>query len=215
MSYYLWSSFRRKKLDQLQEKYRGIYRGIVLDMGGRDRGKFKKPKDKVEKWIFADIEEKHHPDIVLDIADMRVIENNSIDVIAAVEVFAHVEKIDKALDECHRILKNGGEIIFSVPLMYPIINDPTDFQRWTEAKWRKELTKRGFKVETVEVVGLYFTLLAEILNLGNKSCPKLKYLGFVFYPILSLLAKLDNTKIVQKNKTLSSFTTGYMIIAKK
>jgi len=43
---------------------------VVLDIGGRNRGKFIKPKDKVEKWIFADIESKHKPDIVVDVCDI-------------------------------------------------------------------------------------------------------------------------------------------------
>lgn len=93
--YYLWASYRRRLLDKLQNKYSFLYKGIVLDIGGRDRGMFKKPKDKVEKWIFADIESKHNPDIILDVADMNMFLNSSIDCISAMELFEHVEKIEK------------------------------------------------------------------------------------------------------------------------
>ena len=68
-----WASYRRQMLDRLQEKYRGLYKGIVLDIGGRDRGNFKKPKDKVQKWIFADINQDYNPDIILDVSDMKQI----------------------------------------------------------------------------------------------------------------------------------------------
>ena len=87
IKYYYWASFRRKLLDKYQEKYKLIYRGVVLDIGGRDRGKFKKPKDRVEKWIFADISPKYKPDIILDITKMDTISNDSVDVISAIEVF--------------------------------------------------------------------------------------------------------------------------------
>ena len=96
IQYYFWASYRRKILDELLEKNKHYYKGIVLDIGGRDRGKFKKPKDKVKKWIFADIEEKHKPDIVLDVANMKDIKDESIDIINAIELFEHVEKIEKA-----------------------------------------------------------------------------------------------------------------------
>ena len=216
LRYHYWASFRRKLLDTVQEKYRSIYTGVVLDIGGRDRGRFKKPRDQVKKWIFADICPKWNPDVILDIADMHVIQNESIDVIAAMEVFAHVEKIDQSLDQCYRVLKKDGVLVFSSLMTYPIIEDPTDFQRWTEAKWRMELTRHGFLVETVETMGRYFTVMADFINIANKSMPSLvTCIGFLLYPLLLLLTKLDNTHFVQNNKRLSSFTTGYFIIARK
>lgn len=134
INYYLWATYRRKKLDELQEKYQDLYHGIVMDIGGRDRGKFKKPKDKVKKWIFVDIEKKHNPDLILDIAEMKKIKSKSIDLINAIELFEHVGKIDKGLDECLRVLKKGGRLIISAPFLYKIHADPYDFQRWTETK---------------------------------------------------------------------------------
>lgn len=216
LRYYYWASFRRQLLDDVQEKYRSIYKGVVLDVGGRDRGRFKKPKDKVERWIFADINPVHHPDIVLDISHMPMIANESIGTIAAMEVFAHVEKIDQALDECFRTLKKDGALVFSALMTYPIIEDPTDFQRWTEAKWRLELTKHGFQIEVLETMGRYFTVLADFFLIANKSMPPfITYIGALFYPLLGLMTRLDNTRLVRNNKRLSSFTTGYFIIARK
>lgn len=213
--YYFWASFRRKLLDKYQEKYKNIYHGIVLDIGGRDRGKFKKPKDKVEKWIFADISPAHNPDIVLDVTKMDIIGNDSIDVISAMEVFEYVEKIDDALKECHRILKKDGKMVFSVPFLHPIADDPCDLQRWTKSMWQRQLTKQGFAIESIEEMGYFFTVLAEWINLGNKSFRHGKYFCYIFYPLLSLIAKLDTSSIVKKNTSLKLFTTGYFIIAKK
>ncbi len=107
ISYYFWATYRRKILDRLLEEDKHYYKGIVLDIGGRDRGRFEKPKDKVEKWVFADIEEKHKPDIVLDITDMVSINDKSIDVINAIETLEHVEKPERALSECHRVLADS------------------------------------------------------------------------------------------------------------
>lgn len=59
-NYQKWASYRRKMLDYLQDYYKYLYKGVVLDIGGRDRGKFKKPKEKVKDWIFADINPEHN-----------------------------------------------------------------------------------------------------------------------------------------------------------
>jgi len=56
---------------------------------------------------------EHNPDIVLDVANMKNMGDESIDVINAIELFEHVEDIEKSLDECYRILKKGGIMIIS------------------------------------------------------------------------------------------------------
>jgi len=214
--YYLWATYRRKILDKLLEENKHYYKGVVLDIGGRARGKFEKPKDKVEKWIFADIEKKHNPDIVLDVADMSQIESESIDVVNAIELFEHVEKIEQGLKECYRILKKDGTMIVSVPFLYPIHADPYDFQRWTEDKWKKEFKNLGFKIEKFEIMGRYFLVSADYKKSLIKAKSKLlRYIFYIFYPFLDLLARLDNFKFIQNHPRLGKFHGGYLIISKK
>ena len=107
LSYYFGATYRRKILDRLLEENKDYYQGTVLDIGGRERGKFKKPKEKVKKWIFADIEKRHKPDIILDVSNMTSIEDESVDVINAIELFEHVESPEKVLAEAKRVGKHG------------------------------------------------------------------------------------------------------------
>lgn len=212
--YYVWATYRRKLLDKLLEENKHYYKGIVLDVGGRRRGKFKRPE--VGKWIFADIEKNHTPDILLDVADMSEIKSESIDVVNAIELFEHVEKIEQGLKECHRVLKKNGRIVISVPFLYPIHADPGDYQRWTKKKWKKNLEKIGFKIEKFENMGRYFTVLAEMIKILIKSItPILKYPGYAFYPFLDLMVSIDKFSFVKNNNGLNKYTTGYFIIAKK
>jgi len=44
LKYSLWASYRRKLLDKLLEKNKHNYRGVILYIGGRDRGRFKSQK---------------------------------------------------------------------------------------------------------------------------------------------------------------------------
>lgn len=217
--YYRWTTYRRKMLDFLQEEYKYLYHGVVLDIGGRDRGNFKKPRDKVEKWIFADINSEYSPDIILDITNMKEIESNSIDVVNAIELFEHVEEIEKGLKECYRVLKNEGIFIISMPFLAHIHADPYDYQRWTVAKWKTSLTQLEFKIEKFIIMGKYFTFLSESLKylLRSFETPKMrgKKLLNLFFPFLNFMICLDNKKFVKRNKILNKYHNGYFIIVKK
>ena len=216
INYYLNASYRRKALDKLQEQNKNLYQGIILDIGGRDRGKFRKPKEQVDKWIFADIEEKHNPDIVLDITNMHNIEIGSIDIINTMEIFEHVDKPVKALKECYRILKNTGIIIISCPFMFPIHADPYDFQRWTDVKWQNELKEAGFKLEKFIIEGRFFTVYADMYKYLIKTFPFfLRYPLYLTYPIIDLFVKLDKTEFIIKHKKLGKYHSGYFLIARK
>lgn len=216
LKYYLNSTYRRQELDRLQNKYIDEYTGIVLDIGGRDRGAFNKPKEKVKKWIFADIEEKHNPDIVLDVTNMHQIEDKSIDVLNAIELFEHVEKIENGISECYRVLKKGGKLILSAPFLYPVHADPYDFQRWTHTKWKKELNKVGFKIKTIKINGRFFTVMNSFKKDLILSLPNiLRHIGYLCLPIFDLMNKLDNTKLIKNHKKLGNYHGGYFIIAEK
>ncbi len=219
-NYNKWATFRRKMLDALQENYRHLYSGVVLDIGGRDRGRFKKPKNEVENWIYADINAKHKPDIVLNVSDMKQIDTKSIDVVNAIELFEHVKQIKEGLKECYRVLKNNGVLIISVPFLFPIHADPFDFQRWTSYKWRIELENIGFKIEKIIIMGLYYNHLADILKFKLRRIeinhPVLgKLLYRITSPYLTFLSKLDYKPTVRNDPVLKNFHNGYFIIAKK
>lgn len=216
VKYYFWASYRRKLLDKLQNKYSFLYKGIILDIGGRDRGRFKKPKDKVEKWTFVDIESKHNPDVILDVADMNSFSNNSIDFINAIELFEHVKNIEKGLEECYRVLKKDGIMFISAPFLYPIHADPYDFQRWTIYKWRDILKEKGFNIEKEEIMGNFLFIFSEYIKYFIKTLPKiLKWLFYLGFPILDFLVYLDNFNFIKKNDKLNKFNGGYFLIVKK
>lgn len=214
--YYFGTSYRRKLIDKHLNLHSWVFTGTVLDIGGRDRGKFKKPKDKVARWIFTDINPAHNPDIILDVAQMTTIESESIDVICACELFEHVEQIEKGLDECSRVLKIGGRLLISIPFLYPIHADPDDYQRWTETKWRNELTKRNFQIEIFSITGRYFTVLADQIKLFIRAMPRpIRWILLLFLPLLDGLVFLDGSRIVLQSSHLRNAHGGYFIVVVK
>lgn len=214
---YLWSSYRRKSLDRLQERFRGIYQGVVLDMGGRDRGRFQKPRDRVDRWIFADINPEHRPDLVLDVSDMQgKVADRSVDVVNAMELFEHVERIDRGLEECLRVLKPEGRLLISVPFLYPVHADPFDFQRWTAEKWRRTLEALGFRVEVLEVTGGFFAVFGDAVKTLVHALPRVLCRFFqLFYPLLDLFVLLDRTGFGRRHPRLAGYHGGYFIVARK
>lgn len=217
--YYHWASYRRQMLDSLQERFKDLYKGVVLDIGGRDRGIFQKPKEKVKKWIFADINDEFKPDIILDVTKMNQIHSNSIDVINAIELFEHVGDIEKGLNECYRVLKDNGTLIISVPFVFPIHADPYDFQRWTDHKWRIELREHGFSIQKFIIMGRFYTSLAEMLIIKVKDYRTKSLIGkvlyYIFRPIVDQIFKLDSKPSVKDNPRLNKYHSGYFIIVQK
>ncbi len=210
------NSPRRKLIDNTLQINSHYYKGIVLDIGGRNRGDFIKPKSKVLKWIFADINSAHNPDVILDVMNMKDISDCSIDVINATELFEHVKEPEVGIRECYRTLKINGVMVITMPFLYQVHGDPFDFQRWTADKWEFVLKKNGFNIEKLESMGGFLSVLAGMLYTFGKEI-KLRPVRWFYYPIILLLGimtNLDNLEFFKKG-ALKNFTTGYFIIARK
>jgi len=215
--YYCWASYRRRMLDQLQDRFQYLYKGRVLDIGGRDRGRFRKPKEMVDEWIFVDVEPSRKPDVVANVANMSVVSDASVDVVNAIELFEHVAEAERGLRECYRVLKVGGVMLLAVPFMSFIHGDPNDYQRWTKVKWEKELKNVGFTVSEHIVMGRYFTHAMEVKKVFIKELPRglRQAAQIVMYPLMDALVWLDKTKWVINHEKLGAFHGGYFIVAQK
>jgi ubiquinone/menaquinone biosynthesis C-methylase UbiE len=206
-------SYRRTILDEDLEKAKKYIKGLVLDVGGgRKRGFFKRPKE--SEWLILDINKKFSPNIVADAQDLPI-KSSEIDVLKCTELLEHVENPERVLKESHRVLKTNGILILSVPFNFGIHGDPHDFQRFTDYKLKK-LLENNFRIMMLKKQGLYFTVLSYMIKqniLNIKS--RLRYLLYGFFPLLDFLVKLDNSTFVRKSKFMSSFTTGFFVMAVK
>ena len=101
-------------------------------------------------------------EITLNDAEKTIYEDNSIDTIISFHFFMHLEqnKIDKILDECNRILKVNGRVIFDIP-----------------SKKRRNL----FKYKSNEWHGAFSCTLKELKS--NPNFKISKSYGIVFFPI--------------------------------
>jgi len=206
-------SYRRIILDEDLENAKNYMKGLILDVGGgRKRGFFERPKEL--EWLILDINKKFSPNIMADAQDLPI-KSSEIDVLKCTELLEHVENPERVLKESHRVLKTNGILILSVPFNFGIHSDPHDFQRFTDYKLKK-LLENYFRIMMLKKQGLYFTVLSYMVgqNILNARS-RMRYFFYWIFPILNILVKLDYCDFVKNSKFMSSFTTGFFVVAMK
>lgn len=170
-------------------------------------------KDNVHFQIDQlDIDPDRKPDIVADASDMNMIADKTYDYVFAMEVLEHVPTPQAAVDEIYRVLKSGGEFIFSTPFIFPIHDEPHDYYRYTHYGLRYLL--RAFDIRGLSPRNNYLQaitlLLLRTIVIGNKKqrlASAFIYMSTILtYPLWCLLARIFNSELA---------TTGYCGVALK
>lgn len=131
-------------------------RGKILDIGAADR------------WIASHLERgteyfaldypatgnqfyAARPDIFAD-ARTLPIGDETMDGVVCLEVIEHVPDPERAIQEIARVLRPGGSAWISMPFLYPVHNEPFDFQRYTRYGLQRDAERAG-----LEIVNLHRT----------------------------------------------------------
>jgi len=106
---------------------------------------------KAEKWINVEKNEGLKADIHADLEqDILPIKDNSADTIVLKHVLEHIRNIEFLMDQCYRILKDGGtmEIICPYYTSFWAWGDPTHVRAITESTfifWDRENIRNQIK----------------------------------------------------------------------
>lgn len=128
--------------------------GRTLDIGCADRW----PESKLPgdcKYVSLDYPITGHelygakPHIFADAASLPL-SSSSFDTVLLFEVLEHLERPNRALAEIARVLCEGGRAIITIPFLYPMHDEPHDYQRYTRYGLLRELTTVGLRVECIE-----------------------------------------------------------------
>lgn len=134
-------------------------------------------------WNYSDI------DIVSSAYDIPV-EPESFDAILCIQVLEHLSEPEMAFKEFARVLKVGGRVYLSAPLLAGEHQQPHDYFRYTQYGYKSLAVKYGFEVESIKPHGgsiiaienLMWLAFWEIVPLRRQSA--LRYcLYFLMYPI--------------------------------
>jgi 2-polyprenyl-3-methyl-5-hydroxy-6-metoxy-1,4-benzoquinol methylase len=158
-----------------------------------------------------DIDQAQQPDILGDICTFDF-GQQSFDVIVFSEVLEHVHSPHLAISNVHRLLKDGGRLVLSVPFIFPIHERPHDYFRYT--RYGLEFLLREFKevrirernswAEAINVLGV--RLVVDKNRTARLIAPLFVIAAFVKLPFILLLGKLVRTDLM---------TTGYVVTASK
>lgn len=187
----------------------------VLDAGAGDRF--------TEKFFkghgYTSLDKSGKVDVVSDVYDMPF-PDDKFDMVVMLEVLEYLDDPDRALSELKRVLKPGGCLVISSPLMVPFHDD---LHRYTEPALVGLLENRKFEIKKFFRVGGYCRSLGyhfSKLPYMIMTKPKSKILWPLYYIIeiplvlgfqlilpllLFCLDGLDRKK---------DFTLGYLAVAK-
>ena len=88
--------------------------------------------------------------------------SSRIDTAICTEIFEHLLDPIIALNEIHRVLKQNGYLIVTVPLLWGV-HDEVDYHRWTETGLRNLLNQSGFEVISFKKRGGIFSTIGNML----------------------------------------------------
>jgi len=196
------------------------FKGKVLDVGGKKenkRGAFYPSEKDVESWEYLNIDETTNPDYLCS-SESIPIKDESFDTILLIEVLEHLEKPQATLNEVHRLLKDDGRLIVTMPFLYPLHPDPHDFQRWTPEKIEMEFNNAGLKVIEIKNMGGVFAVINDLIHAslqrtnGNKRPLFNRIVDKIFMPVLSRIFMWLDKSSARKHVNI---TTGFYVVSAK
>lgn len=197
----------------------------VLDAGaGTCQYRFFFPHVNYESCDFHAIFEKEAISLHTFICSLESIpvSDNSYDAIICTQVLEHVEHPKKALSELYRILKPGGKLFMTVPLMWQVHDAPYHYFNFTKYGLESIIKNENFEILSLQERGGYFWVLAQQLKVFPDFCLKSPFsIRIIIYPIVILLTPLFKylfplllfyIDFLDQSK---EFTLGYSCICKK
>lgn len=191
--------------------------GKCIDIGCGDMPYRSFIEKYVKEYDSLDIEKRvNNVKYLADIQDMSMIDSDSYDSALCIEVLEHVPNPCKAISEIHRILKNGAKLVFSVPHLSRLHEEPHDYYRYTKHGIRYLFENGGFHIISIEPIGGLFSFLGHQLStiflLPVWHIPILKTIAYFINKWLIVKPSVAFDKFFDKEKI---FALGYTCVVEK
>ena len=159
---------------------------------------------------------------VFGTANKLPIRSQSVDTVLLLEVLEHLEHPTDALSEIARVLKPGGQLLLTLPFLYPIHDAPHDYQRFTRYGLSRELKLAGLTEIKIEsnLHSIKSAGLLACLAIGGtclEACQRrstsilLVPALLLFIPVINLTAWLSGSLM----PSWKSLTSQYRVLACK
>jgi SAM-dependent methyltransferase len=135
---------------------------------------------KCDSYSSLDIVPTEIVDIVCDAEEMPM-EDGSYDTVLCTQVLEHCRGPERIVNECYRVLKDGGTFIVTVPSIYPVHGYPADNWRFMPDGLRYLL--RAFsKVEVLGELDFPESLASVVCHYGHVITGRLGRFGRAVNP---------------------------------
>lgn len=204
----------QKNLQQMGKEY---FKGRLIDIGcgSKPYGDLLAPY--ITEHIGVDSEQTLHDKSRVDIFSTAYnipVADATFDSAVSTAVLEHLEEPELALKECHRILKQNGIAVYSVPFIWHLHEEPRDFYRFSKYGLTYLFEKVGFEIIELKALSGFWVTFGQLLvyNLYRLNRGPLRWLrvidgiGLVLQAIAYGLDRLDKTEM---------WTWMYMVVARK
>lgn len=203
-----------KALDEAVKKYAS---GRLIDIGCGEKPHEDLLAPYVTEHIGIDhkhtLHDKSNIDLFGTAYDIPA-EDGEFDSAICTAVLEHLEEPELALRECYRVLKRGGVVIYSVPFIWHLHEEPRDFFRYSKYGLKYLFEKVGFEVLEIKALSGFWVTFGQLLvyNIYRFNRGPLKYIPII--PIFGLLIQIISYLLDKVDKT-EQWTWMYMVVARK
>jgi len=210
-------------------KYLKYFSGICLDVACGFQPYRDLIKPKVNKYIALDLDKN----VFLGDSEMNTVadftrlpfKTGSIDTILSTQMLEHTSKPDNVLREMHRILRDKGILILSIPQTWPVHCMPFDYYRFTKFGIEFLLSETDFKILEISSRGGFWIMISQMLNMyihdSTSGLNSDKLLINSINRIINGMKKILMVSISLLGPRLDIFdkrrlnSLGYIVVAKK
>jgi len=162
-----------------------------------------------------------HPEVFGNAASLPFRES-ALDTVLMLDVLEHLASPERAVAEAGRVLKPGGRLILQAPFLYPLHDEPHDYQRWTQHGLRRLCENQGLAIESTTAVGHPCEAAAALFAIAlAKSCLvalSKKSISTALIPLLVAAIPLVNVvgwSLARLTPASDIMPLGYRLVASK
>lgn len=112
----------------------------VLDVGGGHNWSYHRHMNTDhDKTIAINLPRAESMDIIADAESQFPFSDSSFETVFCFNVIEHIYEYENVFQESYRVLKENGKLLLWIPFLHRIHGDPSDFNRFTEYRLRREL----------------------------------------------------------------------------
>ena len=206
MGYTPWRTLLHKRLSTLH------INGDILDIGGSKKSEYASLIKGEHTIKVVNIDEEYGYDYKFDLEKPFPLENSIVDAVLCINVLEHIFNYQHVINESHRILKNGGQIVIAVPFLIQVHPCPHDHWRYTAETLQRILEEGGYSDICIEAIGRgVFTSISNLMF----NVLKLSLLRSIAIAVAQGLDAIVSKLLPKSSFNKEHYALGYVVTAKK